>query len=192
MQQSQSRVSGFTMIELLSALVILAILLATAGPAFNRYLADTRARSAMAHMQTLFAYARFEAVHSGRRTTLCAVNATGLCARDWNADHAVSVFHDRNENRRLDSNEDVKRSVQWPIRQGRLSWRASLAATHLTFDSLGATWQNGTLIYCPRIGDARLARALVISQTGRSYLSRDRDGDGIREDRNGVNLVCTP
>jgi prepilin-type N-terminal cleavage/methylation domain-containing protein len=54
MQQSQFRVRGFTMIELLSALVILAILLATAGPVFSRYLAETRARSAMAHMQTLF------------------------------------------------------------------------------------------------------------------------------------------
>jgi len=184
--------SGFTMIELLLAVVILAILLASAGPAFSRYLAETRARAAMSHMQTLFAYARFEAVHTGRRTTLCALDTSGRCSRDWNAGHAVSVFHDRNENRRLDNSETVRRSVQWPIRQSRLSWRASLAATHLTFDSFGSTWQNGTLIYCPRSGDARLARALVISQTGRSYLTRDRNGDGIREDRHGVNLVCTP
>jgi type IV fimbrial biogenesis protein FimT len=191
MQRSQSTVSGFTMIELLSALVILAILLATAGPAFSRYLAETRARSAMAHMQTLFAYARSEAVQSGEKMTLCALDPDGRCSRDWGAAHAVTVFRDDNGNRRLDGAEPLKRSVRWPLKNGRLFWRASLAATHLTFDSGGATWQNGTLVYCPGNRDARHARALVISQTGRSYLTRDRDGDGIREDRKGVNLDCT-
>lgn len=191
MQQGQSRVSGFTMIELLMALVILAILLATAGPAFHRYLAETRARSAMAHMQTLFAYARFEAVHAGEKMTLCALDPDGRCARDWGPAHTVAVFRDDNGNRRLDGDEPLKRSVRWPIKNGRLFWRASLAASHLTFDSGGATWQNGTLVYCPENRDARHARALVISQTGRSYLTRDRDGDGIREDRKGVNLDCT-
>ena len=191
MQRSQLRASGLTMIELLMTLGILAILLATAGPAFSRYLAETRARTAMAHMQTLFAYARFEAVHSAQAMTLCALDGDGRCSRVWGPEHTVSVFRDRNENRRLDGDEAPKRSVRWPLREGRLFWRASLAATHLTFDSGGATWQNGTLVYCPENRAARHARALVISQTGRSYLTRDRDGDGIREDRRGINLDCT-
>lgn len=191
MQRTPAQVSGFTMIELLIALMILSILLAIAGPGFSRYFAETRARTAMAHMQTLFAYARFEAVHSARKMTLCALDPDGRCSRDWGPEHAVSVFHDQNENRRADSDEVLMRSVRWPIKKGRLFWRASLAATHLTFDSGGATWQNGTLIYCPENRDPNHARALVISQTGRSYLTRDRDGDGIREDRKGVNLDCT-
>lgn len=182
---------GFTMIEVLIALMILSILLSAAVPAFSAYLAETRARTAMAHMQSLFAYARFEAVRSGRTTTLCALDANGKCARNWGEEHAISVFRDLNGNRRLDADEALLRSVRWPIEQGRLFWRASLAASHLSFDSRGATWQNGTLIYCPKNRDARHARALVISQTGRAYLTRDSNGDGIREDRGGRNLDCT-
>jgi type IV fimbrial biogenesis protein FimT len=159
-------------------------------PALQAMIAEARARSAMMHIRTLFAYARQSAVTSGRTATVCAIGSDGRCSRDWGADHVVTVFFDSNGNRRLDGDERQLRAISWPVENGSITWRASLAATHLSFDNRGATWQNGTLVYCPTSGDARHARALIISQTGRSYTSRDRNGDGIREDRSGRNLQC--
>jgi hypothetical protein len=92
--------------------------------------------------------------------------------------------------RRAGGHEPLLRELRWPLRGGELSWRASLARGYIEFEDSGATWQNGTLYYCPDSRDARHARALVLSHSGRSYLTVDSNGDGIREDRRGRNLRC--
>ena len=104
--------------------------------------------------------------------------------------HVIELFLDTNGNRRRDADEAVLRSLRWPLAHGELSWRASLARPYLVFEETGGTWQNGTLYYCPMNRDARFARALVISHSGRGYLAVDRNGDGLREDRAGRNLSC--
>jgi len=181
---------GLTLLELLIALMILALLLGLGVPTFSDLLAENRARAAMGQMRALFAFARQQALTTGQRTTLCAVRRDGRCQRDWMADHDIVVFVDANGDRRLDASERLLRRIAWPVTRAELSWRASLGRPQLTFEASGATWQNGTLFYCPANDDARHARALVISQTGRSYMPGDSNGDGIREDRQGNNLSC--
>lgn len=82
------------------------------------------------------------------------------------------------------------RTSALPQGSGVMTWRASLARNYITFDASGFTWQNGSLTYCPDNGDLRFARAVILSQAGRSYLTLDRDNDGIREDRAGNPLAC--
>jgi prepilin-type N-terminal cleavage/methylation domain-containing protein len=185
------RHQGLTLLELLIALVILALLLGLGVPSFSSLLAENRGRAAMSQMRALFAFARQQALTTGQRTTVCAVRRDGRCIRDWLADHEIVVFVDIDENRRLDASDRLLRRIAWPVTQAELSWRASLGRPQLTFEPSGATWQNGTLFYCPSSRDARHARALVISQTGRSYMPGDSNGDGIREDRSGNNLTCS-
>lgn len=182
--------AGFTLIELLLILAVLGIALQiTASPMASK-LADVRSASAMRHIATLLNYARHEAVLRGRSVTVCAVTSSGQCDRDWQHDKRIALFIDSNRNRRQDPGEVALREIRWPLSSGELSWRASLARPYIEFAENGATWQNGTLFYCPQSRDARQARALVISHSGRSYLPGDSNGDGIREDRQGKNLRC--
>jgi type IV fimbrial biogenesis protein FimT len=181
---------AFTLIELLIVCACLAITLQITAAPFADAIADARSASAMRHLSSLLNYARQEAVLRGTPVTVCALTPTGRCSRDWLDDHRIAVFVDGDSNRRLGSQERILRELRWPLENGELSWRASLARSYIEFENNGATWQNGTLYYCPASRDARQARALVLSQSGRSYLPGDSNEDGIREDRNGRNLRC--
>lgn len=181
---------GLTLIELLLVAVMLGIALQMTLPGFARRADDLRSAMALRHLSSLLAYARYEALLRERSITVCAVDSDGRCQRDWSSRHRIEVFMDDNANRQRDSNELVLRSVTWPLERGTLSWRASLGRNYLRFAASGSTWQNGTLYYCPDSRDRRFARALVVSQSGRSYLTVDSDGNGIREDRSGRDLTC--
>lgn len=184
------RPCGFTLIELLIVLAILSIALGLTAAPFAKRIDDARSATAMRHFSSLFALARQEALIRQRPVTVCALTAESRCSRVWTDNPAVVVFIDGNDNRRLDADEQPLREIQWPLIGGELSWRASLARDHLRFEPNGGTWQNGTLYYCPKSRDARQARALVISHSGRNYMPGDSNGDGIREDRQGRNLRC--
>lgn len=181
---------GFTLLELLLVLSIVAIILPMGIGGFSSTLTDLRSATAMRHMASMFSYGRHHALTSNQNTTLCALDESGKCIRNWQSNSAISLFIDSNRNRRFEKGERLLRQIRWPLQDGELSWRASLARPFIEFYGVGKTWQNGTLFYCPANRDARHARALVLSHSGRSYLPGDSNGDGIREDRQGKNLRC--
>lgn len=184
------RSRGLTLIELLAVLSVIAIALQLGMAPMQSMVAEMRSATAMRHIASLMALARHEALLRNRPITVCALNRLNRCERDWREDHRIAAFIDANEDRRFEPGETMLRELRWPIAHGVLSWRASLARPYIEFEPTGATWQNGTLFYCPANGDARQARALVLSQSGRNYLPGDSNGDGIREDRSGRNLSC--
>ncbi|MDP5070519.1 MAG: GspH/FimT family pseudopilin [Congregibacter sp.] len=181
---------GFTLVELLITLAVTAILITLGTPALSQLKEKVQSARVIQHTMTLLNYARFEAVTRGTNITLCATDELGQCKRDWNDAVSTRVFVDRNQNRNYDSHETTLRTSTLPTNNGIVTWRASLGRRYVTFDASGFTWQNGTLIYCPGDGNARNAYAVVVNQAGRSYMTRDRDNDGIREDRAGNPLEC--
>ncbi|MFT4768954.1 MAG: type IV fimbrial biogenesis protein FimT [Glaciecola sp.] len=182
--------SGFTLIELLLVVAMLSIALGITLAPLAKRVDDLRSATAMRHLSSVFALARQEALIRQRPITVCALAPDKRCNRQWTDNRSIAVFIDGNDNLRLDDTELRLREIRWPLTGGELSWRASLAKNHLTFEPNGGTWQNGTLYYCPKSRDARQARALVISHSGRNYMPGDSNGDGIREDREGRNLRC--
>lgn len=181
---------ALTLIELLLVLTIAGILLQSALASFQNTLASARSGAALRGISSLFAVARQQALLERTPITVCAVDRTGRCQRSWTGEHQITVFLDRNRNRSHDATEPAYRELRWPMVGGELSWRASLGRPYIVFEETGGTWQNGTLYYCPANRDSRQARALVLSHSGRSYLTTDSNGDGLREDRLGRNLRC--
>ena len=171
-------------------IALLAIALLIAIPSMANRIAEHRGDAAIQHIAALLSYARLEAQLRGDAVTLCTTDRDGSCQRFWNTTSTIRVFLDTNGNRRFDPGEEVLRQLRWPMKDGTLEWRASFARHFIAFEPDGGTWQNGTLLYCPASGDSRHARALVLGQSGRAYLSGDRDGDGVHEDRQGTPLDC--
>ncbi|MEM1190594.1 MAG: GspH/FimT family protein [Pseudomonadota bacterium] len=190
MDRPSRQARGLTLIELLLVLLMLGIALQAALPSFSDRIADLRSAAAMEQLGRLFSLARQEALQGKRRVTVCAVDLSGRCSRVWSKDHEIHVFLDSNGNHQPDARERRLRKLRWPMEGGELSWRASLARPYISFETHGGTWQNGTLYYCPQSRDPRQARALVLSHSGRAYLTTDSNGDGLREDRRGRNLSC--
>lgn len=181
---------GFTLVELMAVLAVVAVLMSFALPSFQRLLSAQRGAAAMNQMVAAVHAARSLAVTSGRMTTLCP-GAEGACVGRNQWHRGALIFIDDNANGELDGDEQVNRALP-PLTPGeRIYWRSFRNRSYLQFRPRGHTrWQNGHFLYCPPDADATLARMAVLNAAGRLRIARDRDGDGIAEDASGDPLEC--
>ncbi len=90
--------AGFTFIELLVALAVLAILSAMAAPAFNR-LIDTQARGTqMDAIRDAFRLARGSSLSKSQQIVICSSDNQSTCAgsTDWSTGWVVFIDRDSN------------------------------------------------------------------------------------------------
>lgn len=82
---------GVTLIELMIAIVVMAISLALATPSFVRMIADHRVASSTNSLINAFRYARNSALRSGQPVTVCPVASAGgtTCSSAWSGDWSV-------------------------------------------------------------------------------------------------------
>jgi len=179
---------GFTLVELLAVLSILAILLGLGVPGLQRLVGTTRAEGSMRELYALLASARQMAVLTRRDVTLCGTADGTSCSRTWNGNPTL-VFADGNRNRRADAGEEIFQ-VSELTHTGRIRWSASGNRSYLRFRPDGAALEYGNFTWCPADGDTRQARQLILNVTGRPRAAVDADGDGIVEDRDGNPLRC--
>ncbi len=179
---------GFTLVELLAVLSILAILLGLGVPGLQRLVGTTRAEGSMRELYALLASARQMAVLTRRDVTLCGTADGTSCSRTWNGNPTL-VFADGNRNRRADGGEEIFQ-VSEVTHSGRVRWSASGNRSYLRFRPDGAALEYGNFTWCPADGDTRQARQLILNVTGRPRAAVDADGDGIVEDRDGNPLRC--
>lgn len=80
-----TRNSGFTLVELMVAIVVLAILIAIAAPSFTEQIRKSQMRTAMADFITAVAYARSQAVTRAKPIFVRSSNNT-----DWSGGWCVT------------------------------------------------------------------------------------------------------
>ncbi len=84
---------GFTIIELMIGLFVMAILVSLALPSFSRMILNSRSQAQGEELAAAINYTRSEAVKRGRRVAICASNNDGTaCGTDWT--NGVLVFED--------------------------------------------------------------------------------------------------
>lgn len=181
---------GFTLLELLTALIIALGLSFMAYPAFTGLLERVHSTSRINHLAGLIRFARQTAVTQRRWITLCpTVVDTCTNSDDWST--GIMGFADLNRDGVRQSEEPIV-AFQSALDPGeRLTWRSFRRFNFLQFRSEGYTnWQNGSFLYCPASGNAAYGKVLIINIQGRSALSTDRDGDGVDEQASGAPLTC--
>lgn len=183
-------VRGVSLLELLVALLIAAVLLQLAVPAWSTFLGNQRAVAAINTLIAGVQLARTSAVVQGVTVTFCPRNGAACGTRsDWS--RGGWIFADANRNARIDEGEVVYGGLPALDGGATLQWRAFRNRSYLQFRPNGLTdWQNGTFLYCPADGDTRFARAIILNAAGRVRRAPDRDRDGIAEDAQGRPLVC--
>lgn len=165
------RASGITLIELLTALAVIAVLAGLAVPALDGLLLNARRAAAMEGLFRAAWLARTEALRLGRPVLLCGSALGDGCdgdPRSWTAGWVVVP---------ADPPAEVLRRGGGIARAGArlLSNRSAFR-----FEAAERRSTNGTLAWCDRRG-AAAARAIVISPTGRP---RHTHGSG--------SLECSP
>jgi len=181
---------GFTLVELLITTVLTSVLLFWGAQGLPELVGDKRANAALYQLRATISYARHAAITHQAHVIMCPTAQQRCNRRDtWHL--GITVFIDRNRNNKLDPTDDILSQTARHA-HGRLYWRAFRRRSYLLFTPRGFTdWQNGHFLYCPNNGKPELTRQLVLNVAGRTYSSRDSNGDGVHEDIKGKNLVCT-
>ena len=182
--------TGFTLVELLVCLVIVSVLAGFAVFSAPDWIAQYQARTSLSTLRTAINLARHAAVRRGYHVVICP-SAGATCGDDNTWHNGTLTFEDRDRDLQYGAS-DVVVSQAPGITSGEIVWRSFRNRGVLLFKPRGLTdWQNGHFQFCPEDGDARHARQIILNHAGRTYASRDRDGDGIHEDARGRPLQCS-
>lgn len=116
--------TGFTLIELMTALTVLAVLLAMSVPSFREFTRNNRVTAAHNDLLTAFTVARSEALKRATPVTVCASTDGATCAdiKNWAVGWIVFV-DDSGVAGELDATDSLLQS--WPGSGGDLTLSGS-------------------------------------------------------------------
>jgi len=180
---------GFTLIELMVVISIIAILASLAVPSFADMIRRQKSSGEANVLFSLVYLARSEAIKRNSIVTICKSLDANQCGGTWS--DGWIVFQDNDKDGSRDAGETLISSGVMG-NEYQLSWSAFGSNNYIRFTQNGLTLsQNGTFVLCPNDNDVKYARAVVISKTARVRLPKDSDGDGVYEGASGDNLMCS-
>jgi len=163
-RQPSGKIRGFTLIELIFAIAIIAILCAISLPALGSLMQSSQSRSTNTQLLTALNLARITAVSRESEIVICPSADQKNCdASPW-WQHGWIVFDDRDRNGKRNGDEPVLNVAQ---AQPGMAVESSSGREHVTYRIDGsATGTNLTFTLCDRRG-AAYANTIVVSNSGR-------------------------
>ena|GEM_PF-92600 len=187
------RAGGFTLIELMITISIVAVIAMIGIPAMGDFILNNRIRSQSGNLMLQLTHARSEAMRTASRVTICpGTSGSGCAGSAWESGWVA--FIDTNADAILDSGEDSGETVVLvgQALDGGNTLRSATFSSYISFrhdgssaDISGAS-QGGSFALCDRrsrpFGDGDDAWAIVITVTGRiKVLKANATGSGISD-----------
>ncbi len=174
---------GFSILELLVALSIAAILLVLASPSFSSLIANTRISTSANNFVSSLQIAKIESVARATTITLCVRNPDGdgcLMPAPSNWQPGWIIFEDKDSDKFVDAGESVLH-ISEPL-ASKLTLKATPSITNaITYNSSGmleGITAIQTFILCDDRGFIDRAKGVVVTMTGRgSVLSASQTGE---------------
>lgn len=159
---------GFTLVELLVTIAILAIVMAIAIPNINtgRSLVMNQAREFNSSLN----FARSEAVNQSRLVIMCpsddATAESPSCDETWH--NGWVVFVDQDNDGAVDNDEILRRHVAL---EGAVTIAPTPAVTSISFDNQGFTDDASDFLFCSD-ADKASGRTVMLARSGRAMRSK--------------------
>jgi len=159
------RSRGLSLIELLAAMAIFAVLAGIGIPSMRRMLASSQLTTATNLLVTGLQRARSEALATGRNTVMCPSVNGRQCqdGNDWSG--GWILYRDLNRNSRFDPAEPLLLSQALEAAQVQI--RSNRGRRRVTYRGLGESeGANTTFVLCSAATPARSAQ-VIVANSGR-------------------------
>lgn len=187
------RVLGFTLIELMFSIAVLAILLSIAAPNFSDTMKANRIQSQARELFSQLNYARSEAVSRKHTVIFCHSNDATSCSGSWNngwiicvdadgdhtcgtKDQVLRVYSDSSSNKLTAVDNSAT-----PVVQDFVSFSPNGAVSSASFL---------TFKICDSGNNAKYARAILVSGVGQILESSQNASTGVYKDAKDGDLTC--
>ncbi len=165
--------TGFTLIELMLVIVILAILLTIGVPSFREIIMNNRITSSANEFATALSLARIEAIKNGSGTVIVATTGGGS-SNEWGKGFTVSLWDDADYDSTVDSGEIGTTLRQFQAFSGEVEMDATGNITQISFLPTGEfnSGSNQTFRICDsRSGET--GREFILNMSGNFILDRE-------------------
>lgn len=163
---------GFTLVELLLVVAVIALLQALTAPVFASLVNSVRLSSATNSLFSSLILARSEAIKRNSRAVVCKSGSGLACTSSGGWEQGWIVFHDPNNNAVLDDGETLLYREYALSNLIRLTGNSPVVS-YVSYTPMGTTsytsgaFQAGTLTVCVQSATPVDARQIVISSAGR-------------------------
>ena len=177
MKHLQSRMAGFTLVEAMVTLALSGISVAAGLPALNSAAASMRLSATTNGYFSNLMLTRSEAILRNSRAVLCKSADGKTCTTSGGWEQGWLVFHDANNNAKVDAGEALLQSQSALPNGIRLTGNQPLAS-YVSYTSDGSTnytsgaFQAGTFTLCHPSAGKTDARQIVIASSGRPRVQR--------------------
>ena len=165
-----SRSSGFTLLETLISVSLLAVTMAIAVPSMRDFLLDSRRAASGNDLVATLTVARGQAVIDRTAVTVCRsenpLSKTPSCAVGGGWESGWISFVDRDADGQLDDGEPVLQQHE-ALPGGTTVKGNSKVLARVTFKPSGTTSNNGSFALCDIRGWGGAARVIVVATSGR-------------------------
>jgi len=153
---------GYTLIEILITIAMIAILLTLVIPGYRNFILNNQRASVMTELMNSLQFARSEAVTRGAPLTVCRSNtpsaAAPACLGGAGWETGWLVFLDVNGDGDIDAGEAVVR-----VRESLPANTTLRGMNQVVFQPAGTTANTGNLTYCDNRGISQGRRINVVA-----------------------------
>lgn len=141
--------NGFTLIELIIVVTILAIISTLALPYFHEIMAQQEMKKIIHKLTSSIQLAKSHAAIEHRNVVICPSSDHLNCQNNKWSSGFIS-FVDNNKNKQVDRDEKIIFIESTNLKYGNLDWRGTLSTPSLTFQAENGLPRgfNGSFYYC--------------------------------------------
>ena len=199
MNASGNTQAGYTLIELMVVVVMVAVLASIVGPGFQDSLARNKRQSAMEETLNMLRKARGEAATESAFAVACASANGTTCSEtnSWETGHIVFLDNGAAGG----TAGDASRQTNEPLLRVRGAAPAGVTVRAVNFEDVadkegilvfspqGRPNDNGTFQICDNFGAAE-AKAVILNLSGQPRIGIEDSTDGYVDTDLGVNVTC--